>query len=187
MKEKSKTVYETDRLIIRCLDVNDSDLLLDYLKRNRKFLKQWEPVRDESYFTKESVLSIIENELKSFNSNNSLCLYIFNRGDNRIIGNVSLTNIVYGPFQSCFLGYKLDESEINQGKITEALSKLIDIAFNEYKLHRIEANIIPDNIRSLKVIRKLGFIEEGKSSRYLKINGKWEDHIHFVLLNEEVE
>lgn len=114
-------------------------------------------------------------------------MYVFNKGENRIIGVVALSNIVYGAFLSCFLGYKLDKDEINQGKMTEALRKLISIAFEEYSLHRIEANIIPRNIQSQKVVKKLGFMEEGQSRKYLKINEKWEDHIHFVLLNENIE
>lgn len=179
--------YETDRLILRRLKVEESNQLLDYMQRNKSFLQEWEPLRDENYYLKEAIKTTIENENKSFENKTSLCLYIFNKDEDKIIGNVSLTNIVYDVFQSCYLGYKLDEAEINQGKITEALKKLIEIAFEEYKLHRIEANIIPKNIRSLKVIKKLGFIEEGLSKKYLKINGNWEDHFHFVLLNEEVE
>jgi len=58
--------------------------------------------------------------------------------------------------------------------------------FNEFGLHRIEANIMPKNKRSLRVAPKLGFVNEGTASQYLKINGKWEDHIHMVLLNDKV-
>jgi ribosomal-protein-alanine N-acetyltransferase len=179
--------YETDRLILRQLKVKESNQLSDYLQRNKSFLQEWEPLRDENYYLKESIKKAIKNENKSSKNKTGLSLYIFNKGEDKIIGNVSLTNIVYGVFQSCYLGYKLDESEINQGKMTEALKKLTEIAFEEYKLHRIEANILPKNIRSLTVVKKLGFIEEGLSKKYLKINGKWEDHLHFVLLNEKVE
>ncbi|EOD01178.1 Ribosomal-protein-S5p-alanine acetyltransferase [Caldisalinibacter kiritimatiensis] len=71
--------------------------------------------------------------------------------------------------------------------MTEALKMGIDIAFNELKLHRIEANIMPKNEASLRIVKKLGFYEEGVAKKYLKINGKWEDHIHMVLLNEDIE
>lgn len=179
--------YETERLILRRLTIKDSSLLLDYLLRNKSFLKKWEPEREKRYYSIESVRNIITNENISFENKSGLCLYIFNKGNDKIIGCVSITNIIYGPFQSCYLGYKLDGNEINQGKITEAIHQIIEIAFKEYKLHRIEANIIPENIRSRKVLTKLGFIEEGLSLKYLKINGKWENHIHFVLLNKEVE
>ena len=58
--------------------------------------------------------------------------------------------------------------------------------FNEFELHRIEANIMPKNIRSFTVVEKLGFYNEGMALKYLNINGIWEDHIHMVLLNDKV-
>jgi len=70
--------------------------------------------------------------------------------------------------------------------MTEAIQKGIEIMFNEFGLHRIEANIMPGNKPSLRVVEKLGFYNEGLAYKYLKINGKWEDHIHMVLLNESV-
>jgi ribosomal-protein-alanine N-acetyltransferase len=85
------------------------------------------------------------------------------------------------------MGYKLDKDELNKGYITEALRKGIDIMFNEYGLHRIEANIMPKNSRSLRVAEKLGFYNEGLALKYLKISGRWEDHIHMVLRNEAME
>jgi [ribosomal protein S5]-alanine N-acetyltransferase len=92
----------------------------------------------------------------------------------------------WGAFLSCHLGYKLDKDEINKGYITEAIQKGIEVMFNEFGLHRIEANIMPKNKRSLRVVEKLGFYNEGLAYKYLKINDKWEDHIHMVLLNDNV-
>lgn len=71
--------------------------------------------------------------------------------------------------------------------MTEAVEAVVNHAFQELHLHRIEANIMPRNRASLRVVEKLGFRNEGVSREYLKINGKWEDHIHMVLLNEEME
>ncbi|KNF08661.1 acetyltransferase [Gottschalkia purinilytica] len=76
--------------------------------------------------------------------------------------------------------------EVNKGYITEAIKKGIDIMFNNYGLHRIEANIMPKNKPSLRVVGKLGFYNEGLARKYLKINGVWEDHIHMVLLNDNL-
>jgi ribosomal-protein-alanine N-acetyltransferase len=71
--------------------------------------------------------------------------------------------------------------------MAEALRRGIQIIFEDYGLHRIEASIMPRNQRSIKVTEKLGFVNEGLSRRYLKINGVWEDHIHMVLLNEDMD
>ncbi len=105
----------------------------------------------------------------------------------RIIGSVALSNIIRGVFQSAFIGYRLDKEEINKGYMTEAIVKMVAIAFEKLSLHRIEANIIPRNTRSIRTVEKAGFEYEGISKKYLKINGVWEDHVHMVILNEAME
>lgn len=103
------------------------------------------------------------------------------------IGTICFSHIIKGFFLSCYVGYSIDYSETNKGYITEALRKGIDIMFDEYKLHRMEATVMPKNISSLKVLEKLNFKNEGLSEKYQRINGKWEDHLHMVLLNSKVE
>ena len=119
-----------------------------------------------------------------------LRLWIFDKADTAFkytIGFINFSNIVRGAFQSCHLGYATDHAEINRGVMTEALKRAIAFAFDELKLHRVEANIMPKNTRSIRVVEKLGFVNEGLSRKYLKINGVWEDHIHFVRLNDALE
>ncbi len=180
-------IYETQRLILKPLSKSDSYLLREYLLRNKSFLEQWEPKRDPEYFKIESIEKMLESEKQTADAMQALSLYIFRKDDGKLIGNVKLSSIVYGIFLSCFTGYKLDKDEQGKGYMTEALSEAIRIGFEEYGLHRIEANIMPRNKASKKVVKKLGFKKEGKAKKYLKINGIWEDHIHYVLLNETIE
>ena len=70
--------------------------------------------------------------------------------------------------------------------MTEALHAAIVIVFKEIKLHRIEANIMPHNKPSIDLVKRLGFEYGGLAKKYLKINGKWEDHIHMTILNDEI-
>ncbi|MHB8130603.1 MAG: GNAT family N-acetyltransferase [Mobilitalea sp.] len=178
--------YETERLFLRILDRNDAVAVLDYYTRNKDFLKEWEPTRSEEFYTKIFQREQLENEFQKIHDRNSLRLWIYKKNDEKkIIGTISFTDITAGCFQSCRLGYKLDWREINHGYISEAIQKGIDIIFNDYGLHRIEANIMPKNTRSLWVVEKLGFKNEGLAKQYLMINGRWEDHIHMVLLNEK--
>jgi ribosomal-protein-alanine N-acetyltransferase len=180
-------VYETERLVLKILDKTYAELVLDYYSRNKVFLKEWEPIRAEEFYTGKYQEEQLDNALVNIDNGSSFSVWIFKKEDsNRIIGCVSFSNIVRGAFLSCHLGYKLDKSEINKGYATEAIQKGIEIMFNELGLHRIEANIMPKNKRSLRVTEKLGFYNEGLAFKYLKINGKWEDHIHMVLLNEKV-
>ena len=180
-------LYETDRLVLRTLKEAEAGLLADYLLRNRAFLEPWEPKRDEGFFSIENITEMIRIENESIKAKQSIGLYIFKKGEERIIGSVKLNNIVYGIFLSCFAGYKLDKDEQRKGYMTEALGDVIRIGFEEYGLHRIEVNILPRNKASRKVVKKLGFINEGRSRKYLRINGVWEDHLHYVLLNEAIE
>jgi [ribosomal protein S5]-alanine N-acetyltransferase len=179
--------YETERLTLKILDSSSADLVLDYYVRNKTFLEEWEILRSDDFYTKEYHEEQLRNDLLSMGNGNLLRFWIFKKNaDNKVIGSVGLNNIVRGAFLSCHLGYKLDKDEINNGYATEAIKKGIEIIFDEFNLHRIEANIIPKNIRSLRVVEKLGFYNEGMAYKYLKINGKWEDHIHMVLLNANV-
>lgn len=180
-----QTTYETEQLILRTSDVSILNPILDYQLRNKDFLRIWEPIRSDEYYSKE----FQEKELIADSCNqNALRLWIFKKEEpNKVIGCIAFTGISRGAFQSCFLGYKLDEKEINRGYMAEALRRGIQIIFEDYGLHRIEASIMPRNQRSIKVTEKLGFVYEGLSRRYLKINGVWEDHIHMVLLNEDMD
>lgn len=180
-------VYETERLLLKILDESYAEEVLDYYLRNKDFLSQWEPERKEEFYTRQYHEEQLRKDVSSIKEGTSFRLWIFKKQDkSRTIGTIAFSNIVWGAFLSCFLGYKLDKDEINKGYMTEAINKGIDIMFNEYGLHRIEANIIPRNTASIRVVQKLGFYNEGLAYKYLKINGKWEDHIHMVLLNDNV-
>lgn len=180
--------YETERLVLRIIDRSYASQVLDYYIRNKDFLTEWEAVKSEEFYTQFYQRKQIDLESKLIEEGRTLRFWVFLKGDNRrIIGTIGFNNIVRGAFQSCHLGYKLDKDEMNKGYITEALRKGIEVAFKELGLHRIEANIMPKNKRSLRVVEKLGFYNEGLAYKYLKINGRWEDHVHMVLLNEEME
>ncbi len=179
--------FATERLLLKPLAPNDAAAVLNYLDRNREFLCPWEPVKPEGFYTMEYQAAILDKELDMMERSMLLKWWIIKKDNpEQLIGMIAFNNIVRGAFQSCHLGYRLDEREINQGYMTEALRKAIEVAFEEHKLHRIEANIMPRNTRSLRVVQKLGFEEEGLAKKYLKINGVWEDHIHMVLFNDAV-
>ena len=172
---------ESPRLVCHSSGEVPAESVLEYCIRNKDFLKDTEPEREESFYTlgeQERLLS------KDASCDNGYRFWLRKKEDPlRVIGTVGLNNIVMGAFRSCFLGYRLDREELNRGYMTEALARCIDFAFQEIGLHRLEANIMPRNAPSLRVVQKLGFRNEGLSEKYLRINGIWEDHIHMVLLN----
>lgn len=182
-----RKTYETERLLLKIPDVTLAGQVLDYYIRNQEFLKEWDAAKGEAFYTLACQEKLLAKDLEDLNSKVNIRYWLYKKEDtSRIIGTVSFTNIVRGVFLSCFLGYKLDKDEINKGYMTEAVRKGIAVMFEDYGLHRIEANIMPKNLRSLKVVEKLGFHNEGLALKYLKINDKWEDHIHMVLLNKNM-
>lgn len=179
-----KTLY-TDRLVLRRSETKLSKAVTDYFIRNAAFLKVWDPPHEPEFYTEAYQKKALDQDEETFLSGRGLRYWLIPKNEAVIIGTIAFNNIVMGPFCSCFLGYRLDEKRQGQGLMTEALRKCIELAFGSLGLHRIEANIMPRNKASLRVVEKLNFKNEGLSPEYLKINGVWEDHIHMVLLNRE--
>ena len=176
---------ETDRLLFKVLDGTKADLVLEYYLKNKAFLKDWEPMRHDGFYSIETQAMSLDLDLSAMERGEMLRYWIFLKETDELIGTIALTNIIRGVFKSCYLGYKLSEKHTGHSYMTEAILKMVEIAFVELKLHRIEANIMPSNLSSKRVVIKNGFVDEGLSSKYLKINGKWEDHHRYVLINDD--
>jgi ribosomal-protein-alanine N-acetyltransferase len=105
--------------------------------------------------------------------------------DGALAGQVTVSTVVRGAFDSAVVGYWVDERVAGRGAATTALALVLDHCFRDVGLHRVEANVRPENAASLRVVRKLGFREEGLHARYLFIDGDWRDHVSFALLRED--
>lgn len=99
-----------------------------------------------------------------------------------LVGDIEITNIVRGLFQSGYVGYFAFAGHERQGFMREGLRAVVRHAFNTLKLHRLEANIQPENLPSIALVRACGFQREGYSPRYLKIRGRWRDHERWAIL-----
>ena len=104
------------------------------------------------------------------------------RDDNALIGLVTISNVVMGPFRSAYTGYYAFAPHARQGYMQEALQALVRHAFRVLKLHRLEANIQPGNRASIALAKSCGFRKEGFSPRYLKIGGRWRDHERWAMV-----
>lgn len=113
------------------------------------------------------------------------CFLICRTEDSAIVGAINLSQIFRGGFQNAYLGYYVGERYARQGYMTEALQLMLRYAFSELKLHRVEANIQPENLASIALVRRAGFVLEGYSRRYLKICGRWRDHERWALIAED--
>ena len=104
----------------------------------------------------------------------------------RLAGQLTVSSVVRGAFDAAAVGYWVDERLAGRGIIPAAVALAADYCFQVMHLHRIEIAIRPENLKSLRVVAKLGFRPEGLRPRYLHIDGDWRDHLVFALNAEEV-
>jgi [ribosomal protein S5]-alanine N-acetyltransferase len=122
--------------------------------------------------------------LKRSRQADSACFLICRTEDGAIVGSITLSQIVRGNFESAYVGYYVGARHAGRGFMTEALQLTLRHAFEELKLHRLEANIQPGNVASIALVRRAGFTREGYSERYLKICGRWRDHERWAITVE---
>lgn len=104
----------------------------------------------------------------------------------RLVGQVTVAPILRGAFNSAQIGYWVDRDCAGRGITPTAIALIVDHCFGPVGLHRIEANVRPENAASRRVLAKLGFREEGLHRRYLAIDGHYRDHLGFALTTEDV-
>ncbi len=110
---------------------------------------------------------------------------VLRREDDALVGSYNFSEIVRGVFQSTYLGYYAFAPLAGQGYMTEGMALALDAAFDVLRLHRVEVNIQPTNARSLALAERIGFAREGYSRRYVKIGGRWRDHVRLAMLAED--
>ncbi len=168
---------------LRQMEVADAEDLLALELRNREFFQGYTGLRNEDFYTLAGQKIRI---LKAISDSENDLAYSFVIEDNQtIIGLIALTGVLRHSLQSAWVGYFLDKEMNGRGYMTEAVKKVVHIAFSELKLHRLEAGVMPHNIRSMRVLEKAGFEKEGIARKNVKINGKWEDHMTLSIINPE--
>ena len=174
----------TERLALRNLTPENTEEMLDYYIRNEEHLRQYEPTRDSGFYTYEGQREILTESFRQFIDGTSIDLGIFK--DEKLIGKIKLSNIVYGILRNAFVGYSIDKEHQGKGYMKEALNTVCSYAFEEMGLHRLEASTLMDNSRSQGVLKACGFNELGISEKYLYINGEWRDHKIFYKVNDDL-
>lgn len=105
--------------------------------------------------------------------------------DGALAGVVNINEIVRGAFLSAYLGYYAFVPHHGQGHMREAIRLVMSRAFRAHRLHRLEANIQPTNVRSIALVKGLGFRFEGVSPRYIRVAGQWRDHERWAITVED--
>jgi ribosomal-protein-alanine N-acetyltransferase len=175
------------RVLLRPLAPNDFRSWSEVRRRNDEWLTVWEPSRhahqpdptvDKTAFASRCLQ---RDRDRAAGTAYQFGLFV----DQHVAGEVNLNNVIRGAMQSGTIGYWIDQQHAGNGYVAEGVVLLVQFAFEQLHLHRVEICIVPRNLRSRRVVEKLGIREEGVAQRYLEINGTWEDHVRYGFTVEE--
>ena len=166
---------------IRPLVPQDAKDLTNLLIRNKEYWTKFEPKHKGIYYTEYTQQNKILESMRLRSVQLEYFCGIYDLSSNALIGQISLYSIKRLPFSSCFIGYALDEQFIGKGIMSEAVQSMVQFAFNTLKLNRVEAYVSPNNLPSIRVLEKVGFLQEGLLKQLLYINGQWEDHYIYAI------
>ena len=175
------------RVVLRPLVASDFNAWREVRRRNEEWLTKWEPsripgqpdvVEDKDAF---AVRCSARQRERQLGTGYGYGVFV----DGNFGGEINLSSVQRGPFQSAYVGYWIDEKLAGNGYTPEAVVVLLRLVFDELHLHRVQIAIIPRNSASRRVVEKLKVREEGVALRYLEINGDWEDHVRYAITSEE--
>lgn len=178
----------SSRVVLRTLEMADFRPWREVRLRNRDWIEPWEPgtapqvgeqLADRSVFRTRCVAGSRHRPLDA--------VYPFGifLHSGELIGEVHLSDVRRGPFQSATVGYWIDKEHAGQGLMPEAVVLVLQFAFDELDLHRVEISIVPRNQASRRVVEKLELRNEGIVDGYLQIRGEWEDHLRYAMTRDE--
>lgn len=182
---------QTPRLLLRALTLEDEPGFLEFFELSREHLQPFSPLIPCDVELPRFFRTSLERSHQGFADGSACRLIAIKRDTHTIAGMFSLNNIVRGVFENADAGWQVGARHIGRGFATEGVFALLTLAFSPRPhglgLHRVQANVIPSNLASLRVCAKCGFRVEGMARRMLRINGAWQDHVVHAKIAEEHE
>ena len=170
---------EEARIYIRRVNPKDEVEFVDLMKQSVSMHYPWISPPTNSNLFKSYINRIKKDDHEGF----AIC----NKEDDAIVGVININNIIRGSFQSGSLGYYVGKPYAGHGFMKEGLLAVLKIAFETFGLHRLEANIQPENRNSIRLVKSCGFIKEGLSTGFLFIDGSWKDHERWCAIDNRRE
>ncbi|MEM0906292.1 MAG: GNAT family protein [Pseudomonadota bacterium] len=149
---------------------------------SRRFLKPWEPTWPRDDLTRMAYRRRVRRYQREIRADEGYAFFVFERETNALVGGITLAHVKRGVTQSCSMGYWAGEKFAGRGLMGDAVRTLVPFCFSTLGLNRIEAATLPHNERSIRLLKRVGFTEEGYARRFLCIDGAWRDHILFGLV-----
>ncbi len=149
------------------------------------FLQKWEPIRGRDYEARSSFYNRVGWGHRAAKARSAFPFMILRRRDACLMGAITLDNVRFGPARAGTVGYWIGPEFARQGYMFEALGLVVDFAFQQLDLSRIEAACLPENEASRGVLEKAGFKYEGVAQSYLQIAGRWRTHVLYARLRQD--
>ncbi len=154
---------------------------------NEDWLRPWEPSASQAWDVRHTPAAYrAMRRVLAQRARLGTSLPFAIRVEGRLAGQVTIDNVVRGALRSGYLGYWIDRSVAGRGMASLAVALVCDHAFGAVGLHRVQADIRPENLPSQRLVERLGFRQEGLLRRYLEIDGDWRDHLAYALLAEDL-
>jgi len=153
---------------------------------SRQHLTAWEPQWARDELTRSAYRRRLRQYQRELREDQGYAFFVFRHRDAALLGGLSISTIRRGVAQAASIGYWIGAPYAGNGYMTDAVKAILPFAFGTLGLHRLEAACLPHNGPSARVLEKSGFRREGTARRYLKINGVWQDHLLFALLQDDV-
>jgi ribosomal-protein-alanine N-acetyltransferase len=169
----------------RLLAPDDAPALRQIAQDDHDFLAPWEPQCDERWLTEAGQREEIGARLDQYRLGLALPHVVLD-GAGEVVGRITLNNVVRGAFQSCSVGYWIRSAANGRGHATSAVRRMLALAFDELGLHRVEAGTLVHNAASQRVLERNGFVRFGLAPQYLRIAGRWQDHVLYQVLDPAV-
>lgn len=167
----------TSRLKLVILHPGLAESMAAFMRDNAAHFAPWDPPWPERFLEADFWRERGFQSQADFDAGRAASFVLIDPQDDQVLGTMNFNQVHRGPFQACFLGYKIAARAQGKGLMHEALSAGIDFMWHDWNMHRIHANYIPANIRSGRLLARLGFVIEGYARDYLFINGEWRDHV----------
>lgn len=182
----ARTELHGKRVRLRPLRPEDYAAWHEVRTRCRDWLVRWEPRPADAPYPSEDQATFtarcsVRDRERHLGTGYGFGIFL----GERFVGEINLSSVQRGAFQSGYIGYWIDEDVAGNGYVPEACVVLFRFAFEDLGLHRVQISIVPRNAASRSVVRKLGLRGEGIAVRYLEIDGRWEDHVRYAITVEE--
>ncbi len=178
------TLVRGEGIYLRPAEMRDFEAWADLRERSRQFLTAWEPIWPADDLTRAAFRRRLRLHGEEMSRDEAFPFLVF-RDDDELVGGLTVGQIRRGVAQTATLGYWMGHAYAGRGYMGRAVRAAAGFVFGTLRLHRLEAACLPHNDASMRLLESVGFRKEGYARAYLRINGRWQDHVLFALLDSD--